>query len=122
MQKKFRVKKDYVYVNQGGRPQGPGTELILDPVDDYVKKQLWKLDVIGDVETPRTERKHIPVPTLVESAEKLVDDLAFLKEKEPPKVIVDPDAVKPGEGVEKEEAETMLSRVQDYIDKQKDTK
>lgn len=125
MQKKFRVKKGYVYIDKLRRPQAPGTELVLDAVDDYVKKQLWKLEVIGDVQAPKTPTP-IPMPNVAKEAEDLVNSLDFLTDptskdpNEPPKVVVDPDAVKPGEGVKKEEAETMLDRVEKFIKDQQE--
>jgi hypothetical protein len=137
MPKKFRVKNGYCYVDKRMQAHISGTDLVLDAEDDYVKNQLWKLDVIGDVEEPK-KPKPIPMPKekVIEEAKELVDSLDFLTDpkvkdpNEPPKVIVDPDAEKPGLGVEKKEAETMLDRVEAFIkqqeqehkDKQKDKK
>ena len=119
MQKKFRVKKDYSYVNQASKVYPAGSELTLDAVDDFVKKQLWKLEVVGETEHVSVDPPKQDAVVQLE-AQDLVNSLAVLKEDEPPKVIVDPDAVKPGEGVAKEEAETMLTRVEAFINEQKE--
>lgn len=123
MVKKFCVKKGYSYTDHGKRLHKAGTVLTLDPVDDYVKKQLWKLEVAGDVEPEPQLEKNVPLPQHDVEAEKLINDLDFLRERkehEPPKVVVDPKAKKPAEGVAKPEAETMLERVKKFIDEQEE--
>lgn len=138
MQVVYKVKTGYVYVDQNGRPQAPGIKLKLDPTDPYVHAQLWKLEQVEQtvsivpqvklpaqveladgtsvgvhelITMPVEEVKHDAEPDM--SAQELVDSLEFLVE--PPKVIVDPEAVKPGEGVDEAEASTMMSRVEDFI-------
>ena len=123
MVQKFRVKRSYCYVNAGGRVHPEGSEVTLDDEDTFVKNQLWKLEPL---EAVMAAPEPIPVPEAVKEAEELVDSLDFLIDpklkdpNEPPKVVADPDAVKPGSGVEKEEAETMLDRVQKFIAKQEE--
>lgn len=119
MLKKFRVKPGCSYSDKGGRVTGPGQELMLDDEIDWVKQQVWKLEVTGAPAQPKPKQQNIPLPA-TQSAEDLVDSLDFLVERtsEPPKAPTHAGKAKPGEGVGKEEAETMLSRVQKFIEEQ----
>ena len=124
------VKKSYSFVDEKNRIFGEGRLVNVDLEDPYIKKQLWKLEaheviveptpipkiVLGDRPLPNPD--DVAVASL--GAKDLIEELGFLAENEPPKVIVDENKKKPGTGIEKDKAESMLSRVKDFVEKQKE--
>ena len=119
------VKKSYSYVDTKNRVHGQGSLVNVDLDDPYVKKQKWKLESREVIVEPE------PIPkivlgdgTLPEDPDPMKDAVDLLEHigelAEPPKVNIDPNAKKPGTGIEKEKAETMLDRVKEFVEKQKE--
>ena len=128
MLKEMYVKKGYSYVNARGQVFGQGTIVQVDMANEFVEKQAWKLEsrevVVEPEPIPEIVLGDGPMPTppadenLMKDVNNIVDKLGYLTE--PPKVKVDPKAKKPGTGIDKEKAETMLDRVKNFVEEQKE--
>jgi hypothetical protein len=116
----MKVKRGYSYVDERGKVYPQTTIVKIDDDRKHDKSQLWKLESLnGPTPTPKTAPKVSPKADPVSDVKNLIEDLGSLVEDEPPKVIPDPDAKKPGTGIEKEKAESMLDRVKQFVEQQK---